>query len=108
MFKIPSAPPTQSNLHGQFVVKLTFAISLIPELPVHGSTEPANGTSNGTKQRKKKKSKNDHHVEADPGLHDPGLDMSTSPETSTKKKSKESTAQLGAGSSSTKKKTKSK
>lgn len=70
--------------------------------------EPANGTS---KERRRKKSKNDHHVEADSAFQELDLNMSTSPEASKpskKGKRKEISPQGEAGSPSTIKKGKSK
>ncbi|KAK7189677.1 Beta-glucosidase cel3A [Paraphaeosphaeria sporulosa] len=84
--------------------------------PIHGDVEsrPANqesnsttstGTSNGTKPKKRKKSQNDHHVEAHSAFQDQELDMSTSPEASkagSKKKRKKNAVQLEGSGSATK------
>lgn len=80
--------------------------SLLQEISSNNKNQPANGTSNGAKPKKRKQNKNEHHVEADTAYHNPGLDMPTSPEASTKKRRKKDTVTSGTTSSATKKKSK--
>jgi hypothetical protein len=91
-----------AHTHMKLVTKLTFATSQ----PADAIPTTANGTSNGAKTKKRKKSQNDHHVEANSAFHDPDMDMSTSPETSkasTKKKRKKDAAHPEASGSAAKK-----
>ncbi|KAF1961612.1 hypothetical protein CC80DRAFT_435808 [Byssothecium circinans] len=55
----------------------------LPALAMENDSTPqdaTNGTPNGTKTKKRRRSKKDHHVEVDTEFEDPDLDMSTSPE----------------------------
>lgn len=104
----------QDRSHAQFL-DMSVAVcyqanpttSLLQDISTNTTNQSANGTldgtSNGTKSKKRKQNKKDHHVEADTAYYNAGLNMSTSPEASTKKRRKKDAVPSGPSSSATKK-----
>lgn len=94
------------------MVKLILVLSYPAQSTINNGAT-AESTSNGSKAKKRRKSRTDQQVEADSAFQDPDLDMATSPESSKvpkkqKKKPKQGAVQSEASGFAKNKKTKSK
>lgn len=98
-----------STINNSFTRSLAHYRDSIPsDVPTHNGFKSINGTPAGAKQKTPRKRKSDHRAEANPALHDPDLDMSTSPEASTKQKRRKKLSQPESRSSAIKPKSKTK